>query len=300
MSAHDAPEKEEWSPFPARRRSVFRAGPFAWELGEVTRVFGILNCTPDSFSDGGSFTTERTIQSRLWQVAEEGADAVDIGGESTRPGSAPVDAELEWHRIAPALREARRGGYPAAVSVDTMKAEIARRALDEGATIVNDVSGLRLSGPEMTSLVSQRKAGLILMHMKGTPRTMQQDPRYDNLLGEIESFLEEAVHKAISGGIPEDHLLVDPGIGFGKTVKHNLALIRNASRYGHLGAGVMVGTSRKGFIGKILGDLPVDERSEGSLASIVAAVLAGAHAVRVHDVRSAVRAVRIADALRLG
>jgi dihydropteroate synthase len=285
-------------PFPARRISIFRAGARSWELGRITRVLGIVNCTPDSFSDGGSLATMDAIRRRLWQIAEEGGDIADIGGESTRPGAAPVGVEEEWSRIEPALREAGSGKYPIAVSVDTMKPEVARRALDQGAVIINDVSGLRLSGLEMASLAARHDAGLILMHMKGEPRTMQRDPRYEDLLGEVRFHLEEAVNKAISEGVASERILVDPGVGFGKTLEQNITLIRGISTFGGLGAGILVGTSRKSFLGMILGGLPVDDRLEGSLASFVVATLAGAHVIRVHDVRAAVRAVRIADALR--
>ncbi len=285
------------SPWPARETSVFRAGPHTWELGRVTRVLGILNCTPDSFSDGGAFTSRDAIARRLWQIAEEGADLADVGGESTRPGALPVDAEEEWRRILPALEAARRDGYPIPVSVDTTKPEVARRALDEGAAVINDISGLR-GGSAIALIAAARSAGLILMHMKGEPRTMQDDPTYDDLLREVRDFLEAAVAAARGAGVPSDRILVDPGIGFGKTVRHNLEILRGASSFSGLGAGILIGSSRKRFLGALLGDLPVEERLEASLASFTAAVLAGAHAVRVHDVRAAVRAVRIADALR--
>jgi dihydropteroate synthase len=265
----------------------------------VTRVLGILNVTPDSFSDAGRFTSHEAIERRLWQIAEEGADLVDIGGESTRPGAAPVDVEDEWKRILPALRAVQRDSYPLPVSVDTMKLEVARRALDEGAVIINDVSALR-AGPAIAELAARADAGLILMHMKGEPRTMQVEPKYDDLLVEVRDALAGSVRTAEQAGVAAERILVDPGIGFGKTVEHNLALLRSASFFDGLGAGVLIGTSRKSFIGKILGDLPVEERLEGSIASAVAAVLAGAHAVRVHDVRATVRAVRIADAMIAG
>jgi dihydropteroate synthase len=285
--------------WPAREISIFRAGPHTWELGRRTLVMGILNCTPDSFSDGGRCVDEETVTRRLLQIVEEGANIVDIGGESTRPGAAPVDADEEWRRILPALRAARREKLPAALSVDTMKPEVGRRALAEGAVIWNDVSGLR-TGPHMASLAAEAGAAMILMHMQGEPRTMQLEPHYGDLLGEVRSFLADAVATAIGAGVTPDRILVDPGIGFGKTLEHNLELLRNARSFHGLGSGVVIGTSRKAFIGKLLGDLPVDERLEGSLASFVAAVLAGAHVVRVHDVRAAVRAVKIADAARGG
>jgi len=267
-------------------------------MGTVTRVLGIVNCTPDSFSDAGIYLSEDATRRRMWQIAEEGADIADVGGESTRPGAAPVGADEEWARIAPALDIARRDGYPIPVSVDTMKGEVARRALDAGAVIVNDVSALRVSGPAMADIAARGGAGLILMHMKGEPRTMQVDPRYDDLLGEVRGFLADAAQVARDAGVTDDRILVDPGIGFGKTVEHNLTLLRDVSHFADLGAGVLIGTSRKAFLGKILGDLPVGERLEASIASFVAAVLAGAHAIRVHDVLAAVRAVRVADAVR--
>jgi dihydropteroate synthase len=285
------------SPWPARETSVFQAGSRSWTLGRRTLVLAVVNCTPDSFSDGGVLSSEDAIVRRLWQVAEEGADLVDVGGESTRPGASPVDAEEEWRRIEPALRAARRDGFPLAVSVDTTKQEVARRALAFGAEVINDVSGLRAS-PGIGELAAQAGAGLVLMHMQGSPRTMQESPRYDDLLGEVYGALESATRAAVAAGVPERRILVDPGVGFGKTVEHNLELIRHVAAFRGLGAGILVGTSRKRFLGALLGDLPVGERLEASLASFAAAVLAGAHAVRVHDVRAAVRAVRIADALR--
>ncbi len=285
--------------WPARETTVFRAGPHTWELGRRTLVIGILNCTPDSFSDGGQCVVKETITRRLMQIVEEGADIVDIGGESTRPGAMDVDVQEEWLRILPALRAAQRERIAVPLSVDTMKPELARRALAEGAVILNDVSGLR-AGPDMAELAAGSGAAMVLMHMKGNPRTMQVQPQYDDLLGEVRQFLEAAVAVARDAGLPADRVIVDPGIGFGKTIDDNLALLRNVSRFHGLGAGVLIGTSRKAFLGKLLGDLPVDERLEGSLASFVAAVLAGTHAVRVHDVQAAVRAVKIADAVRGG
>ncbi len=284
------------SPWPARRVSTFRAGPHTWELGRRTLVLGILNCTPDSFSDGGIFTTEEAITRRISVIAEEGADIVDIGGESTRPGAEPVGPETEWDRIAPALRAIRRQGIALPASVDTMKPEVARRAIDEGAVILNDVSGLR-GGPAMAEIAARHGAAMILMHMQGEPRTMQAEPRYHDLIAEVRGHLAGAVAVARDAGVPEESILVDPGIGFGKNLVHNLELLRRLAAFGDLGAGVLVGTSRKSFLGRLL-DLPVEDRLEASIASFAGSVLAGAHAVRAHDVRAAVRAVRVADALR--
>lgn len=284
------------SPWPARRVTPFRAGPHEWELGRRTLVIGILNCTPDSFSDGGACVVKEAISRRLQEIAEEGADIVDIGGESTRPGAEPVDADAEWKRILPALRAVRREGISLPVSVDTMKPEVARRAIDEGAVILNDVTGLR-GGPAMAEAAARHGAAMILMHMQGEPRTMQAEPRYEDLIAEVRGFLAGAVETARDAGVSEESILVDPGIGFGKNLDHNLELLRRLAEFGDLGAGVLVGTSRKSFLGRLL-DLPVDDRTEASIASFAGAVLAGAHAVRAHDIRAAVRAVRVADALR--
>ncbi len=285
-----------YDPWPARRESIFRAGPHSWELGNKTLLLGILNCTPDSFSDGGAFSDPDEIKRRLWEIAEEEADIVDIGGESTRPGADPIDTEEEWRRIAPALQAAGQEGYPLAVSVDTTKVEVAVRALEAGAVLINDISGLRRE-PRLAESAARAGAGLIVMHSKGEPRTMQRAPSYEDLIGEIRSFLKRSVAVAMEAGLAREQILVDPGIGFGKTLDHNLELLRQLSALDHLGAGIVVGTSRKSFIGTIL-DAPVGDRLEGSLATFVGAVLAGAHAVRVHDVGAARRAVRIADALR--
>ncbi|MCA9727870.1 MAG: dihydropteroate synthase [Candidatus Eisenbacteria bacterium] len=261
---------------------------------------GILNCTPDSFSDGGVHTATGAAVDRLHAMIEEGADWIDIGGESTRPGAPEVPWTEEWRRIEPVLREAARDcAIP--VSVDTTKPEVAARALDLGVSIVNDVSGLQFA-PELADLAASSGAALILMHMRGTPRTMQTDPRYDDVTREVVSVLEESCALARAHGVPPDQLVVDPGIGFGKTGAHNYTLLRELPALARLGCPILIGASRKSFLartdaGKPTGSpgLPVDERIEASLAAHVAAALAGAHIVRVHDVRATVRALRIAD-----
>lgn len=283
--------------FPApRARFVFEAGPFRLELGRQTRIMGVLNCTPDSFSDGGVHLAADAAARRLDEIAEQGADLCDIGGESSRPGAAPVPAEEEWRRIEPALREAARRAYPLPISVDTTKAEVARRALEAGAVIINDISGLRFE-PGLAGLAARTRAGLILMHMKGEPRTMQREPEYGDVTEEVRAFLEGAAGLARERGVNPSGILLDPGIGFGKTAEHNLELIRRLPELAALGFPLLLGASRKSFIGKIL-DLPVDQRVEGSIAAHVAAVLAGVQVVRVHDVASTVKAVRLADAVR--
>lgn len=284
------------SPFPPPRRPfTLAAGPHRIALGERTLVQAILNCTPDSFFDGGRHPDGDALLRRLEEIEAEGADWIDIGGESTRPGADPVDAEEEWRRIAPALDLARRRtSLP--VSVDTTKPEVARRALGAGAVILNDVSGLQFA-PEMAELAAAHGAALILMHMRGEPGTMQADPRYDDLVAEVRRFLGSAAASAEARGVGRGSVLLDPGIGFGKTVEHNCELIRRTPDIASLGYPILIGASRKSFIGAIL-DAGVDERLEGSLAAHAAAALAGAHVVRVHDVLATVRAVRVIDALR--
>jgi len=257
-------------------------------------IMGVLNVTPDSFSDGGLYLRTEDAVRRAEEMAQEGADIVDIGGESSRPGAEPVPLEEELRRVIPVVREvARRLSVP--ISVDTYKAEVARRALEEGASIVNDISALRFD-PNMAEVVARRRAPVVLMHMKGTPRDMQRNPYYEDVLGEVEGFLKERKEAAVGMGIPEENIILDPGIGFGKRVQDNLQLLKNLDRLVALGSPVLVGTSRKSFIGAVL-DLPVEERLEGTLATLVLAVAKGAKILRVHDVRPAVRVVRMAEAV---
>lgn len=255
---------------------------------------GVLNVTPDSFSDGGTYMDPEVAVERIRIMEAEGADIVDVGGESTRPGSASVPHEEQWRRIGPVFERAAREPPSCLLSVDTSSAEVASRALRCGASIINDVRCL--TDPGLAELASSSGAGLILMHMLGTPETMQADPRYDDLLGEVRAYIARGISRAAELGVSEEQIVVDPGIGFGKTVTHNLDLIAGLEALEALGRPVLVGASRKGFIGKIL-DAPVTERVEGSLAAHLAAVLAGAHIVRAHDVAPTVRALRIADAL---
>lgn len=266
-------------------------------LRQRTAVVGILNVTPDSFSDGGRYRDPEAAVARGIQMAEEGADVIDIGGESTRPGSQPVPAEEELGRVLPVLRGLRRA-LSLPISIDTYKAEVARRALDEGADIVNDVSALRFD-PEMAAVVARERVPVVLMHMQGTPQTMQLAPRYRDVAAEVAAFLRERMETATAAGIDRERILLDPGIGFGKTLEHNLTLLRKLPSLAALGRPLLVGVSRKAFIGRILG-VEADQRLEGSLAAAVAAVLGGARLVRVHDVKETVRAVRIADAIRFG
>jgi len=262
-----------------------------------TAVMGIVNVTPDSFSDGGKYFAPARAVARGEQMAQDGADIVDIGGESTRPGARPVSAEDEIARVIPVIRGLRRK-ISIPISVDTTKAQVARAALDEGADLVNDISALGFD-PAMAALVAREKVPVVLMHMQGTPRTMQHSPAYEDVVEEVKSYLKGRVQFAVQAGVDAERIVVDPGIGFGKNLEHNLALLRGLAALAALGRPVLVGTSRKTFIGKLLDAAP-EERLEGSLAAAVATALAGANMVRVHDVKEAARALRIADALRFG
>ena len=266
-------------------------------------VMGIVNVTPDSFSDGGRFLDPDAAVAHGIELAEQGADVLDVGGESTRPGAAPVPADEELRRVVPVV-ERIAAATTVPVSIDTTKAAVARAALDAGATIVNDVSAGR-SDPEILGVTAEAGAGYVVMHMQGEPRTMQADPRYDDVVTQVGDFLADRIAVARAAGVAEGAIAADPGIGFGKTVEHNLRLLAGLPALAErVGVPVLVGTSRKTFVGKVLaragaasGDLPVDQREEGTLATVVWAVERGASIVRVHDVLPAVRAVRLLDAL---
>lgn len=264
-------------------------------IGRKVLVMGILNVTPDSFSDGGRFIDPDAAAAHALRMQAEGADIIDIGGESTRPGADPVPVEEELRRLLPVL-ERLRGKLKVPVSIDTYKAEVAEAALRHGARIVNDVTALR-GDPRMAELVAREGVGVVLMHMKGTPRTMQENPTYADVVAEVISFLEERIAFAREWGIDPEQVAVDPGIGFGKTVEHNLEIFRRLGEFRALGRPILVGPSRKSFIGAILG-LPVGERLEGTLAACAVAVVRGADIVRVHDVLPARRAVDLAFHMR--
>ncbi len=272
---------------------TFRFGSVVYDLASRTHIMGVLNVTPDSFSDGGKFfEAERAIE-RAMQMVEEGADFIDVGGESTRPGSEPVPPEEELRRTVPVVAElAKRVRVP--ISIDTYKSEVASAALDAGATMVNDISAGRFD-PALLSLVAREKATIVLMHMKGRPKTMQSNPSYGDVTKEVRNFLKDRAEACRNEGI--DQIVVDPGIGFGKQLHHNLTLLRELNVLHDLGYPVLVGPSRKSFIGMIL-DLPVEERLEGTAAAVAASILHGAHIVRVHDVRAMKRVAKVTDAIR--
>ncbi|MGH7766524.1 MAG: dihydropteroate synthase [Candidatus Binatia bacterium] len=262
-----------------------------------TAVMGIVNVTPDSFSDGGKYFAPARAVARGEEMAGDGADIVDVGGESTRPGARAVSAEDEIERVIPVIRGLRlKISIP--ISIDTTKSKVARAALDEGADLVNDISALAFDAA-MAALVAAEKVPVVLMHMQGRPETMQHSPAYEDVVEEVKTFLQGRVQFAVQAGIEAERIIVDPGIGFGKNLEHNLALLRGLAALAGLGRPLLVGTSRKTFIGKLLDAAP-EERLEGSLAAAAASVLAGANIVRVHDVKEAARAVRISDALRYG
>ena len=267
------------------------------DFSRRTAVMAVLNVTPDSFFDGGRhFDTGRAIADGL-AMAQAGADIIDIGGESSRPGAAPVSDADELARVIPVIQGLRRQSE-LPISIDSYKAAVARAALDAGADIVNDISALGFD-PAMVQLVAGEKVPVILMHMQGIPRTMQADPQYADVVREVRDFLAERLYDAMDAGVDGEAVVLDPGIGFGKTVEHNIQLLRALPMLAALGQPLLVGVSRKTFIGKILG-LDPDQRLEGSLAAAVAAVLGGANIIRVHDVVETCRAVRVADALRFG
>jgi dihydropteroate synthase len=255
---------------------------------------GILNATPDSFSDGGKFQTLELAVARGLQMAAEGADIIDIGGESTRPGAQSVSAEEEIRRTIPLIAELQKQPR-CLISIDTRKADVARAAVAAGADIINDVSAL--ADPGMAAVAAETGAGLVLMHMMGTPETMQNHPQYADVVSDVRNFLEERIAFAVARGIALEQITLDPGIGFGKTDEHNLALLKGIPVLTALGRPVLIGASRKGFIGRMLGGRP-DERLAGSLAVAGFSILRGAHILRVHDVKESCDAARLVDKLR--
>ena len=265
--------------------------------GERTLVMGVLNVTPDSFSDGGQFFSLERAVAHAEQVIDEGAELLDIGGESTRPGSEFVSESEELRRVIPVI-ERLAGISSVPISIDTTKSSVARAALEAGAEIVNDISGLRFD-PQIAYEVANAKAGLILMHSRGTPKTMQHLPPVDNIMREVIDSLRESVWLARQRGVASQSIAIDPGIGFGKTAEENLVIIANLEQLSREFSDfpIVIGTSRKSFIGKLLDNAPADQRLYGTIASTVVAAMNGAHVVRVHDVKAAVDALRIVDTI---
>ncbi len=289
--------KKRW-----RREFVVCCGNYKLRLGERTVVMGIVNCTPDSFSKDGCLSPlydnqddfVHRAERRALRFIKEGADIIDIGGESTRPGADRIHAREEVERVIPVIKSlVKKIDVP--ISIDTYKPLVARKALDAGACIVNNIMGTRLDG-RLLSMVRDYKAAIILMHIRGTPRTMQKNIFYNNLIKDIISELKDSIAMCLDIGIDPSRIIIDPGIGFGKTVEDNLKIINKLEEFGKLKYPILIGTSRKSFIGKIL-DKEVDKRLAGTIASVCAAVVRGAHIVRVHDVRPVKEAITIMDAI---
>jgi dihydropteroate synthase len=273
----------------------FRCRDHLLDVQQKTWIVGVLNVTPDSFSDGGRFVEPEAAADQAMRMVEEGADIVELGGESTRPGALPVSADEEIRRILPVLRGLRpRVTIP--VAVDTYKPDVARVALEEGADIINDVYGVRGEG-RLAAVVAERGAGLVIMHMKGTPQNMQIEPHYDDVVGEVSDFLADRVAFAERMGVDPQSIIIDPGLGFGKRSRDNLALLRHLAAFHRLGKPIMVGPSRKSLVGEVL-KLPVEQRQYGTAACVSAAVLQGAAFVRVHEVRPCAQLVKMLDAIR--
>lgn len=276
---------------------LFRARQFEFHFPRPALVMGIINVTPDSFSDGGKFFRATAAVRHALELVAQGAEILDIGGESTRPGAKPVPEKEELRRVIPVIEKlASRLEIP--ISIDTMKPAVARAALDAGASIVNDVAAGR-SGAAMWEVVSATGAGYVVMHAQGTPRTMQQNPVYADVVREVDEFFGERLETLRTKGIPPEQVVVDPGIGFGKTVAHNLQLLAGLRRFTKWRRPLLVGASRKSFISQVTGAAP-DKRLPGSLACAALAVAEGAHIIRAHDVAETVQAVRLAEAWRMG
>ncbi len=283
---------------PMREGSVWRCGEHAFPLGERTLVMGIVNVTPDSFSDGGTFAGAEDAVKHALQLVEEGADILDVGGESTRPSADPVPADVELERVIPVIERLAVEVPRTAVSVDTRKSEVARAALEAGASIVNDVTAG--SDPGTLAAVKAAGAGLVLMHMQGDPQTMQRDPSYRDVVAEVGDYLAGRIGAAVAAGIHRDHLCVDPGIGFGKNLAHNLELLRAIGTFAELRVPVLVGVSRKRFLGELTGVADPAERLEGTAAAVAWCAAEGVDVVRVHDVKEMVRVVSVIDAIARG
>jgi dihydropteroate synthase len=279
----------------SRAHYTIRCRKQTFTLGKRTLLMGVLNVTPDSFSDGGLFFDKKTAIAHGLKMVEEGADFIDIGGESTRPGSKPLGLDEELRRVIPVIESlAKEADAP--ISIDTYKSAVAKKAIEAGAQIINDISGLNLD-PSLSQVAAKEDVPLVLMHIRGNPETMQKKIHYDSLFSEIIQYLRNSIQRAESAGVDPEQIIIDPGIGFGKTVEDNLLILKNLQEFKILGKPLLLGTSRKSFIGKIL-NADVTGRLEGTLSSIVVGALNGAHIIRCHDVLQAKRAIAITDAVR--
>jgi len=266
------------------------------DFSKKTHIMGILNITPDSFSDGGVHFDKVHAIDHAFRMIDDGADILDIGGESTRPGSEPVSLDEELRRTLPVI-EALADKISVPISIDTYKAPVAVRALEAGASMVNDISGMRFD-PEMPNVISRFKVPVVIMHIRGNPKNMQVNPAYEALIPEIMDYFRNSIQLAVKSGVPEHMIILDPGIGFGKTFEHNLEIINNLDQFSLLEKPLLIGPSRKAFLGKILDGLPAQERLEGTAASVAISIIKGAHIVRVHDVKEMARVAKVADAIK--
>lgn len=276
---------------------LLRCGKYSLSIGEKTLIMGILNLTPDSFSGDGIYGNVQAAVDKALKMVEDGADMIDIGGESTRPGAVPVSVDEELRRVIPVIeRLSERIEVP--ISIDTYKPQVARLAIEAGACVVNDIYGVREEGPNegMLEVISEYKPAVVIMHMQGTPQTMQLNPRYDDCVGEIKSFLRKQSAKVMGAGLGPEQIIIDPGIGFGKLLEHNIEILRRLREFRELGFPLLVGTSRKSFIGQILG-LSVDKRIWGTAASVAIAIANGADIIRVHDVAEMAQVAKVVDAI---
>ena len=261
-----------------------------------TLIMGVLNVTPDSFSDGGKFYEPEIAINHALQMLDEGADIIDIGGESTRPGAEPLPTDIELKRVIPIIQSIIKARPDAVISIDTYKSIVAEKSIKAGAKIVNDISGLSFD-PEMKNVIREYKVPVVIMHIKGTPRNMQENPYYEDLMGELIQYFRERVNLAFEAGIRKNQIIIDPGIGFGKRVEDNYVLLNHIDELASLGYTVLVGPSRKSFIGKIL-NLPPAERIWGTAAAVAIAVYKGVNIIRVHDVKEMIQVVKIAERIR--
>lgn len=270
---------------------------YSLDLSKKTYIMGILNVTPDSFFDGGRYFDKQKAIEHGIRMVEQGADIIDVGGESTRPYSKRISVQEEMERVIPVIeRLAKEVDVP--ISIDTYKSEVAKEAISAGASIINDISALRFD-PDMAKVAAEAKVPVVLMHMKGRPENMQDNPQYKDLMGEIISFLRQAKQYAIDNGIKEELIILDPGIGFGKRVEHNLEIIRSLKKLSELNSPILIGPSNKSFIAAIVGE-GEKERDTGTMATVACAIMNGAHIVRVHNVEKAVKTAKMVDAIKRG
>jgi len=277
-----------------RKRHILQLKDKALILGEQTLIMGILNVTPDSFSDGGEFSSKAEALSHALEMIEDGADIIDIGGESTRPGSKPVSEDEEINRVIPIIKDLRKATENP-ISIDTYKSKVAVAAIEAGANIINDISG-GIFDSKMKELVAKSGLPFVMMHIKGTPRDMQKNPEYKDIIKEITEYFLDSIDNLNKAGAKREQIILDPGIGFGKQTEHNLEIMNRLDEFAELDLPILMGVSRKSVIGNVL-DLPVDKRTFGTAATVTANIMKGAHIIRVHDVKEMRQVAKMTDAI---